>query len=96
MAKKIYVGNLPYTATDSDLSTLFGTYGSVTSARIIMDNVTGRSKGFGFVEMESDDAAQQAIAGLNGALLKERALTVAEARPQEPRERKGFGGRPRR
>ncbi len=94
MAKKVYVGNLPYTAGDEDLNTLFSAYGAVDSARVIMDNVSGRSKGFGFVEMASDDAAQSAIAALNGSMFKDRTLTVSEARPQQPRERRGFGGGP--
>ncbi|HSW64332.1 MAG TPA: RNA-binding protein [Dissulfurispiraceae bacterium] len=92
MAKKVYVGNLPYAASDEDLNTMFSAYGAVDSARVIMDNTTGRSKGFGFVEMSSDDAAQSAIAALNGSMFKDRTLTVSEARPQQPRERRGFGG----
>ncbi len=89
MGKKLYVGNLPYSVADSDLEQLFGQFGSVQSAQVIMDRDTGRSKGFGFVEMGSDQEAQAAIAGMNGKEVDGRALTVNEARPKEG----GGGGR---
>ena len=84
MGKNIYVGNLPYNSTDDDLREMFEQYGSVRSARVIMDRETGRSRGFGFVEME-DDAADAAIEAMNGADMGGRALRVNEARPREPR-----------
>src|SRR5437867_2248666 len=90
MGKKLYVGNLSYTVDSSQLEQLFGQYGQVVSAQIINDRDTGRSKGFGFVEMSSDDEAQAAIAALNGQDHGGRALTVNEARPRE--ERGGGGG----
>jgi RNA recognition motif-containing protein len=83
MGKKIYVGNLAYGVTDSDLEQLFGAHGTVQSAQVIMDRDTGRSKGFGFVEMGSDQEAQAAIAALSGKEVDGRALTVNEARPKE-------------
>ena len=89
MGKKLYVGNLAYSVGDSDLQTLFAGFGNVISAQVIMDRETGRSKGFGFVEMESDSEAQAAIAGLNGKDSGGRALTVNEARPKT----EGGGGR---
>jgi RNA recognition motif-containing protein len=89
MGKKLYVGNLSYSTTNQDLEQLFGQHGQVTSAQIINDRDTGRSKGFGFVEMSSDDEAQAAIAALNGQQHLGRTLTVNEARPKEDR---GFGG----
>lgn len=85
MSKKLYVGNLPYQTTDEDLSQAFGAHGQVTSATIIMDKFSGRSKGFGFVEMSSDEDAQKAIDALNGTDFGGRAVVVNEARP--PRER---------
>jgi len=85
MGSKIYVGGLPYSATEQELNTLFGAHGSVQSARIIMDKFTGKSKGFGFVEMATADEAQKAITALNGTQMGGRTLTVNEARPQEPR-----------
>lgn len=96
MGKKLYVGNLPYSATEEDLQSKFGALGAVESAKIIMDRDSGRSKGFGFVEMADDSAAQQAIDTLNGADFSGRAMIVSEARPQAPREGgggRGFGGR---
>ncbi len=90
MGKKLYVGNLPYSVTDSDLQQMFEVYGAVTSAQVIMDRDTGRSKGFGFVEMGSDAEAQAAIAALNGKDSGGRSLTVNEARPKEGG---GGGGR---
>ena len=94
MGKKLYVGNLPFTATEQELQSKFGALGNVESAKIIMDRDSGRSKGFGFVEMSDDDAAQKAIDSLNGADFSGRAMIVSEARPQAPREGggRGFGG----
>ncbi len=96
MGKKLYVGNLPFAATDQVLMDTFSQYGTVESAKIIMDRDTGRSKGFGFVEMASDAEAAEAISKLNGADYDGRTLTVNEARPMAPREggggRGGFGG----
>ena len=83
MGKKLYVGNLAYTVTDSELQQMFEAHGSVTSAQVIMDRDTGRSKGFGFVEMGSDAEAQAAITALNGQQVGGRPLTVNEARPKE-------------
>lgn len=91
MGKKLYVGNLPFTATEETLSEVFAQCGTVESARIITDRDTGRSKGFGFVEMGSDEEASTAISRLNGSDMQGRPLTVSEARPQAPREG-GFGG----
>ena len=91
MGKKLYVGNLSYRMTDSDLEQLFASHGSVTSAQVIMDRDTGRSKGFGFVEMGSDQDATAAITALNGKEIEGRSLTVNEARPKE--DRGGGGGR---
>jgi len=85
VAKKLYVGNLTYGMTDSDLQNLFTPHGTVHSAQVIMDRDTGRSKGFGFVEMDSGEAAQAAITALNGQDVNGRALTVNEARPREER-----------
>lgn len=90
MGKKLYVGNLSYSVRDSELEELFAAHGSVQSAQVIMDRDTGRSKGFGFVEMASDQEAQSAISALNGREIGGRALTVNEARP---REEGGGGGR---
>src|SRR5271165_2750335 len=93
MAKKLYVGNLPYSVGDSDLQAMFEAHGSVQSAQVIMDRDTGRSKGFGFVEMGSDQEAQAAITALNGKEVDGRALTVNEARPKtEGGGRGGSGG----
>lgn len=92
MGKKLYVGNLPYSVDDQALQDAFSSFGSVTSARVITDRETGRSKGFGFVEMDSDDAASQAIEKMNGQPLEGRNINVSEARPQEPRQG-GGGGR---
>ena len=85
MAAKLYVGNLTYGVTDSDLQTLFTPHGTVRSAQVIMDRDTGRSKGFGFVEMASGEQAQTAIKAMNGQDNNGRALTVNEARPREDR-----------
>jgi RNA recognition motif-containing protein len=95
MGKKLYVGNLPFSATDESLQEMFAQSGSVTSAKIIMDRDTGRSKGFGFVEMASEQEASDAIQKLNGQSVGGRAITVAEARPVTPREDRGGGGRSR-
>lgn len=92
MGKKLYVGNLSYKVSSSDLEQLLSQYGQVQSAEVIVDRDSGRSKGFGFVEMSTDEEAQAAIAGLNGNEHEGRALTVNEARPREPRNGGGFGG----
>lgn len=93
MGKKLYVGNLPFSATDDSLQQLFAPVGTVESAQVIMDRFSGRSKGFGFVEMGSEEEASAAISQLNGKDFEGRALTVSEARPQAPREGGGgFGG----
>ncbi|MBI5673229.1 MAG: RNA-binding protein [Nitrospira sp. CG24B] len=93
MGSKIYVGGLPYSATEQQLSDLFAAHGAVASARIITDKFTGQSRGFGFVEMSADAEAQAAITALNGSEMGGRTLTVNEARPQEPRTGGGGGGR---
>src|SRR2546423_7515788 len=93
MGKKLYVGNLGYGVTDSDLSKMFEAHGTVESAQVIMDRDTGRSKGFGFVEMKTEQEAQAAISALNGQDAGGRALTVNEAKPRaESGGRGGFGG----
>jgi RNA recognition motif-containing protein len=88
----IYVGNLSYSLTEDDLRALFAEFGDVTSAKLIMDRYTGQSKGFGFVEMSDDGAAQKAIDELNGRDVSGRSLTVNQARPREERPRGGGGG----
>jgi RNA recognition motif-containing protein len=93
MGRKLYVGNLGYGVTDSDLSKLFEEHGTVESAQIIMDRDTGRSKGFGFVEMKTDQEAQAAIQALNGKESGGRSLTVNEAKPKTEGGRGGSGGR---
>jgi RNA recognition motif-containing protein len=93
MAKKIYVGNLSFQTTEADVSEMFGNVGQVESVQIITDRDTGRSKGFGFVQMTDDAAAEKAIAALNGKEVNGRQLTVNEARPME---KKNFGGGGRR
>jgi RNA recognition motif-containing protein len=93
MGKKLYVGNLTYEVTDGDLLKLFEPHGTVESAQVIMDRETGRSKGFGFVEMKNDQEAQAAIAALNGTESGGRSLTVNEARPKSDGGRGGSGGR---
>lgn len=90
MNEKLYVGGLPYATTEDQLQELFAAHGTVVSARVITDKFTGRSRGFGFVEMSSGEEAEQAIEALNGSDLGGRKLTVSEARPQE--RRSGFGG----
>src|SRR5689334_17591869 len=92
MGSKLYVGNLSYGTTSSDLEQLFAQHGTVQSAEVISDRETGRSKGFGFVQMGSDDEAQAAIAALNGQQHDGRNLTVNEAKPKEPRSGGGYGG----
>ena len=92
MGSKLYVGNLSYNTTSSELEQLFGQHGTVQSAEVIQDRDTGRSKGFGFVQMASDDEAKAAIAALNGQQQDGRALTVNEAKPREDRGGGGGGG----
>ena len=94
MGNKLYVGNLPYSVRDNDLEQAFSQFGAVTSAKVMMERDTGRSKGFGFVEMGSDAEAQAAINGMNGQPLGGRSIVVNEARPMEPRPPRsgGFGG----
>ena len=92
MGKKLYVGNLPYNTTNADLEQMFTQFGTVESAEVIMDRSTGRSKGFGFVEMSNDAEAQAAISVLNGREEGGRRLTVNEARPREERSGGGGGG----
>ncbi|MDP2017132.1 RNA-binding protein [Hydrogenophaga sp.] len=94
MGNKLYVGNLPYTVRDEDLQQSFSEFGSVSSAKVMMERDTGRSKGFGFVEMGNDAEAQAAIAGMNGQSLGGRSITVNEARPMEARPPRtgGYGG----
>ena len=94
MGNKLYVGNLPYSVRDEDLQQSFGQFGGVTSAKVMMERDTGRSKGFGFVEMASDAEAQAAINGMNGQPLGGRSIVVNEARPMEARPPRtgGFGG----
>ena len=94
MGNKLYVGNLPYSVRDEDLQQAFSEFGSVNSAKVMMERDTGRSKGFGFVEMGSDAEAQAAINGMNGQSLGGRSVTVNEARPMEARPPRtgGFGG----
>ncbi|WP_343593152.1 RNA-binding protein [Paracidovorax wautersii] len=94
MGNKLYVGNLPYSVRDGDLEQAFSQFGSVTSAKVMMERDTGRSKGFGFVEMGSEDEAQAAIHGMNGQPLGGRSIVVNEARPMEARPPRsgGFGG----
>ena len=94
MGNKLYVGNLPYSFRDNDLQQAFAAHGNVTSAKVMMERDTGRSKGFGFVEMGSDAEAQTAINAMNGQQIGGRGLVVNEARPMEPRPPRtgGFGG----
>ena len=93
MGRKLYVGNLGYGVTDGDLSKMFEAHGTVESAQVIMDRDTGRSKGFGFVEMKTEQEAQTAIAALNGKDAGGRSLTVNEAKPRTEGGRGGSGGR---
>ncbi len=93
MGSKIYVGGLPFSATDSQLNDLFAPHGTVASAKVITDQTTGQGRGFGFVEMSTEQEAKTAIAALNGTQMDGRALTVNEAKPREPRSGGGsFGG----
>lgn len=92
MSKKLYVGNLSYSVNNSELEQMFSAHGTVESAHVITDRDTGRSKGFGFVEMSNDQQAQAAIAALHGKEVGGRSLTVNEARPREERGDSGFGG----
>ena len=92
MGNKLYVGNLPYSVRDEDLQQAFSQFGTVTSAKVMMERDTGRSKGFGFVEMGSDAEAQAAINGMNGQPLSGRSIVVNEARPMEPRPPRSGGG----
>ncbi len=93
MAKKLYVGNLSYTTTEDTLRELFAAVGEVESVNVITDRMSGRSKGFGFIEMATEAAAQAAISQLNGTTVDDRQVTVAEARPRKPRsDRGGYGG----
>ncbi len=93
MAKKLYVGGLPYSATEDQLKEMFAPAGTVASAIIIIDKMSGRSKGFGFVEMSTDEEAAKAIELMNGKDVEGRSLTVAEARPMEPRAPRSFDRR---
>lgn len=92
MSTKLFVGSLSYSVNDDQLKDAFAAAGTVVSAKVIIDRETGRSKGFGFVEMSSDDEAKAAIDQLNGKEIEGRAIAVSEARPQENRERRSFGG----
>ena len=92
MGTKLYVGSLPYSTTEQELNQLFSQHGSVQSAKVISDRYTGQSRGFGFVEMATDEEAQKAISALNGTPLGGRTLVVNEARPQEKRSFSGGGG----
>ena len=92
MGSKIYVGGLPFSTTDTQMEALFAAHGTVESARVITDKFTGKSRGFGFVEMSSPNEAQAAIAALNSTELEGRSLTVNEAKPMAPRTGGGFGG----
>ncbi len=96
MSKRLYVGNLPYTITEDALNELFSEAGPVDSVKLITDRDTGRSKGFAFVEMTTDEGAEHAIADLNGRKIEGRPITVNEARPQQPREGRMGGGGGRR
>ena len=93
MGKKLYVGSLPFGAKDEDLKEHFSTIGEVESAKIITDRDSGQSKGFGFVEMATEEEARRAIDELNGSSFMDRPITVNEARPQQPRGKGGFGGK---
>jgi RNA recognition motif-containing protein len=95
MGAKLYVGNLPYSAAEDKLQEVFAQHGSVVSVRIITDKFSGRSKGFGFVEMGSDEEAERATTALNGTDFEGRNIVVSEARPQEQRPPRGGGGPPR-
>jgi RNA recognition motif-containing protein len=92
MASKLFVGSLPYSTTDDTLAALFAPHGTVVSAKVIFDRDTNRSKGFGFVEFESDDEAKAAISALNETEVEGRKIIVSEAKPREDRPRRDFGG----
>ncbi len=92
MAKKLYVGNLSFSVTDDELQQAFASFGTISSARVVMDRMTGRSKGFGFVELEDDGAADDAISKMDGQTIGGRPVRVSEAKPQEDRPRGGSGG----
>lgn len=92
MAKRIYVGGLPYSATEEDLESLFASAGTVKEATVVTDRYTGQAKGFGFVEMETDEQADKAISSLDGSQMGGRTLRVNEAKPKEDRPRGGGGG----
>ncbi len=92
MAKKLYVGNLSFSVTDDELQQAFASFGTISSARVVMDRMTGRSKGFGFVELEDDSAADDAVSKMDGQTIGGRPVRVSEAKPQEDRPR-GGGGR---
>jgi len=92
LAKKLYIGNISFQATEDDLRELFAKSGDVESVKLITDQFTGKPKGFGFVEMVTEEDAKNAITALNGTTFMDRAITVAEAKPQQPREKRGFGG----
>ena len=94
MGNKLYVGNLSYSVSEEKLQELFSRHGSVASARVITDKFSGRSKGFGFIEMASDEEAERATAALNGTEFEGRSIVVSEARPQEPRSPRGGGREP--
>jgi len=96
MSKRLYVGNLPYTITENALQEMFSEAGTVDSVKLITDRDTGRSKGFAFVEMATDEAAERAIAEFNGRKIEGRPITVNEAKPQQPREGRMGGGGGRR
>lgn len=93
MAKNLFVAGLPFEMTDNDLRDLFADYGTVTSAKVVVDRDTNRSKGFGFVEMSTEEESKNAIQGLNGKDMNGRPLTVNEARPREERPARSFGNR---
>jgi len=92
LEKKLYVGNISFQASEDDIRELFSKSGEVESVKLISDQATGRAKGFGFVEMATEEDAKKAIDSLNGTSFMERTITVAEAKPQQPREKRGFGG----
>lgn len=92
MAKKLYVGNLAFSVTDEELHQAFESFGSIASARVVMDRMSGRSKGFGFVELEDDQAANDAISKMDGQTIGGRPVRVSEAKPQEDRPRREGGG----
>ncbi len=92
MSKKLFVGNISFKATEDALREAFSRFGEVESVKLITDAQTGQPKGFGFVEMATEEDAQRAVASLNGTPFMDRTLTVSEARPQQPREKRGFGG----